>query len=818
MPQPHARRLLRVQIGEVDLHEGILRKDSGDTIHLTPKETALLAWLAARPGQVVDRATLLTEVWGYAPGVVSRAVDKTMSRLRAKLERTPASPTHLQGIAGEGYRYSPLDAAPASDGPRLHGRDALLLELRHALQSSPGARVLHGPGGVGKTTLSRALLDRHPSGGRFADLSACTDGAEARAAVRAALGAEAPHGHAAAARALQDGLLVLDNVEQITEAAAVLVQELLDAAPRLRILLTSRITLPFTPQVHHIAVGPLDAEAGRALLVERGGLDAAEVDPAVADAIVAELDGLPLALELAAARLDICTLADLLQRLPRRLHLLRTRDAGRPPRQQSLEAAIQWSWELLDDHEQAVLACCSVFVGGFDLAAAEAVLGELEALDTLPVLARASLVHRLPGHTAARFHLHHSIAAFARRHHIHANARDRHLAWFSEQAPAWAAAIHGRSSARAWERLVRERDNLQAAFAHAVATENAAAAVAVATALQPLLRTRGPIDRWTALTDTSVRLAATADPATIAVAHELRGVRRLASGDLDGADDDLTIAHSHAEHAPEAAGMAAVRLAFVRDLLGRPGSDALLEQAHAIGIRHGLPRLRAVAHGDRGIHAWRHGHFAEAERAFAEGDRLFARAGDVVQRASTAVNRAHNARAQGLEAAATVHLLSALRLAEACGYRRVSAVARLELGDLALLSGDLDAADTHLQAARSHGEVLGSDELMGVADVRRACVDLARGQPALPRLRTGLDRLAGVDSQAAEGGWLGLALLSRLVHGEDARRGHLELAVAAAAATDGVRAHLRRPDRALPQAHLDRADLARWRWVCSRTH
>jgi len=808
----HLRSLpwLPVYKGEVDLQKGDLHTADQGTTRLTPKERALLVYLAARPGEVIDRSTLLTEVWGYAPDVVSRAVDKTMSRLRGKLEVTPSEPQHLLGVAGEGYCFAPMP--PTREGPQLYGRDTVLADLSATVRAEPGVWVLHGPGGVGKTTLAQALVTRHRAGGCFADLSACQDAAEAATAVRMALGAEGPAGLPTAARALGEGLLVLDNMEQLVESAMSILTPLKTAAPKLRVLITSRIEVPCCGATH-IVVPSLDIEAGRALLLERGGLHLDEVDISVADAVVAELDGLPLALELAAARLDICSLTDLLRRLPRRLDLLRNTDPARPARQWSLEAAIQWSWDLLNDEHKIHLSGCAVFVGSFDLTAAEAVLGEMAALDSLPVLVGASLVHRSPGPGPTRFRLHRSIASFARQHgHL---SLSRHMQWFATQAPLWAAAVHGRDSTAAWSRLEQERDNLQAAFTHATTNGHAAEAVALATALHPLHRTRGPLDRWAALADTTVALARQAPGAVVAQAHELRGVQRLATGDLSGAALDLDIARQYADDVPETAGMAAVRLAFVRDLLGEEGSEDLLEEAHQIGLQHGLSRLRAVVQGDRGIHAWRRSRFAEAERAFSDGDRLFARAGNVVQRASTALNRGHNARARGKDDAATVHLRAALRLADSCGYRRVCAIARLELGDLAMLSNDLDSADRLLKEARQDGEVLGSEELVGVALVRRACIALARAEDPIPLLQAGLDHLAGVDSQASEGGWLGQALQSIIATDPDTQRGHIQFACGAAPTPD-VAQHLKHPQSPLPVSHLHRADLARWQWAAQR--
>lgn len=808
---------LVLEAGTLDLRRGVLAKVDGSVTRLTPKERALLAFLAARPGVVVDRQTLLTDVWGYAPGVVSRAVDKTMARLRSKVEQVPAEPRHLVGVAGEGYRFEPLVVAsvePPSTGPVLFGREDLLARVLDLLRARGGVWTLHGPGGVGKTSMAAALMLRWDAETRVVWLANHRDEAAVDAAVDAVLGVRGAAGRTAAARGLGAGLLVLDNAEQAVEAVARVAEELHRAAPQLRVVVTSRFTLPEGASGRAIAVPALDAAAGRALFLARSSRLEPSARSADLDALVADLDGLPLAIELAAGRLDHVSVADLRARLPQRLALLRSSASERDARHQSVHAALAWSWDLLSAAEQEALAGCAVFQAGFDLDAAEAVLGEAGAWDRLPSLVRRSFVQRTDHPGGSRFSLHGLVRVFVRHRAGAPDAARLHRRWFADRAAEWSTAIHTRASDDAWTALAAERPNLEAAFESAVSDADLDAAMKLAAGLQPLLRTRGPVAGWHTLTHTLVQLSA--GHPHHARARVYRGVFRLTSGDVDGADADLRFGLHEAERLaiPDVAAMAAIRWAFVHDLLGREGAGALLDRARELAATHGLSRIEALALGDRGIHDWRNGRFAAAEACFEQGDRLFARAGDVVQRASTAVNRGHNARARGQDGAAVVHFHLAARLGEATGFRRVSAVARIELADIAMLDGQVDVARSHLERARTDGEALGSDELLGVVQVHELLVAGLHHPHSLDHIEAARTRLQQVDTQAADATWFGLALSGLLRRATDPTSAAACLAAAVSTCGDPVVARVLADDSApLPDAHLDLPYLRRWRWA-----
>jgi len=297
--------------GEVDLQRGLLER-GGETFRLTTREVSLLAYLAARSGQMVSFDELLIEVWEFSPAVVSRAAYHTARRLRQKIEEDPSKPRHLLTVHGEGLRFEPWEeaapAAPASTTPtvepvsslpaqltRFIGREALLDELASRL-TSERLVTLVGPGGVGKTRLALAAGGRLqaagalPGGAWFCDLTTRQGRAGLHEALVTTLGlrqvdddpsvrlirlADALAAHGAC-------LLILDNFEQLAAWSSDLLP-LLQRAPELRLLVTSRVRLKLTG-ASALELPPMDPEEGAALFLERadgaGGASWARPGPA----------------------------------------------------------------------------------------------------------------------------------------------------------------------------------------------------------------------------------------------------------------------------------------------------------------------------------------------------------------------------------------------------------------------------------------------------------------------------------------------------------------------------------------------------------
>lgn len=369
---------LQLTVCRVDTRSG--RIEPGSEV-LSPREVALLAYLAARPGEDLARSRILCEAFGYSERVQSRAVDKAMLALRKRVERDPARPDHLLTNRG-GYRFAPLPSRSEPPATRLVGRRAELDALRGAL-AAPGLVSVVGPGGVGKTTLAHEAA-------RPAVVVPCAHvvgRAELFGAIGAALGvalerwenAEEWLGRALHARG--DLVLVLDAFEWATPHAGV-VAALLDAAPALRVLATSHLPLGIGGE-RVIRLAPLPDDDAVELLTlrahERGHPVARS--PALVR-LARRLDGLPLALELAAAHLGVLgpdALCDRLAELGA--------DSG-------LGGMLDRSWALTDEREREVLAGLTVFRSAFTADLAERVLGGPAVVSTLERLSRASLLQR----------------------------------------------------------------------------------------------------------------------------------------------------------------------------------------------------------------------------------------------------------------------------------------------------------------------------------------------------------------------------------------------------------------------------------------
>ena len=308
----------------------------------------------------------------------------------------------------------------AAEATPFVGRTRELAELRRAFLAGHHLVTLRGSAGAGKTRLARRFASFQP---KFA----WVDAAEARdadalgSAVQAALGveAEAIDGLAAAGRLL----VVLDNLEQVAEVAAQLIPQWRAAAPDVRFLTTSRTRLKL-PEEQLIIVGPMPMDDTRSDAVRLFGARARSVsgrdvvgeDADAVLALVRRLDGLPLALELAAGRTGAMGPREILERIEASLALLHDESLNLPDRQATLRAAIHWSWELLDDDERDAMARCGIFAGDFDLDAAEAVLGE-GAPDALQALCDDSLVHVTPdGAGGLRYRLYEAVRDFVRPH------------------------------------------------------------------------------------------------------------------------------------------------------------------------------------------------------------------------------------------------------------------------------------------------------------------------------------------------------------------------------------------------------------------
>ncbi|MCF1594144.1 ATP-binding protein, partial [Streptomyces muensis] len=382
------------------------------------------------------------------------------------------------------------------------GREADIEAIRGDLATARLVTLL-GPGGAGKTRLSQeaaeSVRDGAPDGVWLAELAPVDVPDGVPEAVLTAVGARETVLYGAGAEAMRAGserhddpverlaehfgkrriLLILDNCEHVVEAAARLVAELLERCPELTVLATSREPLGVPGELLR-PVEPLPEPVALRLLADRGAaarpgfrVDADDRTAAACVEICRRLDGLPLAIELAAARLRMLTARQIADRLDDRFRLLTSGSRTVRPRQQTLRAVVDWSWELLNEDEREVLRRLSVFAGGCDLTAAEAVCGPA-ALDTLGSLVDKSLVVAAPSADGAmRYRLLETVAEYAGERLDETGRRPEaeraHLTYYRELARATDPLLRGPGQLAAIGRLEREYENLRVALRHAVA-------------------------------------------------------------------------------------------------------------------------------------------------------------------------------------------------------------------------------------------------------------------------------------------------------------------------------------------------------------
>jgi predicted ATPase/DNA-binding winged helix-turn-helix (wHTH) protein len=431
--------------------------EGDNPVRIGSRALEILIVLTERAGEIVSKDMLIAQVWPNT-AADENSLRVSMAGLRKALGDGQPGRRYLANIPGRGYRFVAPVRLSNLEGPSIQpgtagsahnlpmsqspvfGRAELVDMLRHQIARQRLVTIV-GPGGIGKTivalAVSRALLPAYPHGVRFVDLAPVGDPRLISRALGIALerAADSDNTIARLAEFLENKqmLIVLDSCEHVVEAAAALAEQILSVALGVSILVTSREPLRAEgEQVYRLP--PLEFPADSAgliasealafpaiqLFVDRtaavlDGFALNDRDASAASDICRKLDGIPLAIELAAARTDVFGVRQLAVLLDDRLRILNLGKRTAAPRHRSLTAALDWSYDFLPEGERLVLCRLSLFAGIFGLASAIPVAGcdDADVINAIANLVSKSLVLAETGGTTVQYRLLNTTRAYA---------------------------------------------------------------------------------------------------------------------------------------------------------------------------------------------------------------------------------------------------------------------------------------------------------------------------------------------------------------------------------------------------------------------
>ena len=659
------------------------------------------------------------------------------------------------------------------------GRQTALAELGVLVAEQRLVSVL-GAGGVGKTRLASEIapliVDTFEDGVWMVELAKLREGAAVTAEVAATLGirADAERGmETTIAEALETKqlLLILDNCEHVLDDSAALVQGLLQACPSVHVLATSREPLAL-PSERRYPLAPLSLPAGLgdaegseavALFVDRARIVAPAFDltrnrEAVIE-ICQRLDGLPLAIELAAARAAAIPPSRIASRLDRRFSVLRRSHRGGLPHHETLRASIEWSHELLEENERVLLARLAVFTGEFELEAAEAVCGSAplvadDVLDLLGQLIEKSLLQP----AGDRYLMLESIREFAREQLEQAGEVEAmiaaHITYYTELVEEIARQGEGPGQREAFDRLDAVLSNVRSAVERALERSDVMALrISAAVGQYGFVRNRlAEVAHW------CIDAAAMpgAPPVLRVRALNQAGFALVIMGSLDGGlaviDDGLELARSAGDQLllGQSLLMAAdLRLEAGREVAARPVAAEAAEVVRDLGDDVLLGRaLCFVAWAEQ-----EEAGFDATARGLEEAFALFKRAGDDRQLARTKLLLAYLALEAGDLDEAEHQASRGREYAEMLDHVIGRAMMQIALVWVAIDRGEFETANELLNESLTIASEAGYQGLMGYCIAAEAGLAAAMGAPERAARRLGSLRAEGVlDGIGGEGG------------------------------------------------------------------
>ncbi|HWM21569.1 MAG TPA: BTAD domain-containing putative transcriptional regulator [Ilumatobacteraceae bacterium] len=829
---PHRARLeeARMMLVEIELSARLRLGDVGDVIGELEAAVAtypfrerlwvLLITALYRSGRQADALAafqrvrnVLAEELGLEPGPQLRHVEQQILVHDASLDA--AGPT--ASALGRDATAGNLPSISAE----LVGRKAELAAIAELLENKRLV-VIVGPGGVGKTALAIATAASLTAadGVWLARLDTATTANDVTDTVIATLNVTG--GEAALNERVRgtDTLVILDNCEHVIDAAADVAVRLLDASPGVRVLCTSQVALDVDGEAV-FELAPLDLEDAvelftRRATAQRKNLHIDDAHEAVHD-LCRALDGLPLAIELAAARSKTLSIEEIARRLDDRFNVLSDPTSRRPERRRALKATIRWSYELLFPDDQRGLWALATFAGGAPLGAVDSVL---EALD-VPAVAAIDVVGRLAGRslvivdddggsTGVRYRLLDSIRAFALEAMADAHLIDAGLAaharWFADAAGSSTTGVRSSRQAEHLSFARAERANIDAALAWCVKNDPPLALTIV----------NGFGWAWVVLGDTRAveRITAALDAAGDTAPAGDRAAALLIAAWLEASTGDLERARHHIAVATELAesigdldlqARCSYYLAYVVSHDGEfEQAISLTDRSRALYV--GLDRAWDLAAGwlftaraaisasdhDRSVEAcdavdqalrtvddpWLHvrrdaifGELARMQHRFDDAIRHIARAAATSGRLGFLQTEAYQlfslGRAQcqaGDYEAGRAAVQIAIDKAEATGDVRMAALARVHLGRIRRALGEWTGARSVLETATAWHRVAGGGEQALLGECLLAAMDAADEVPGAH------ERLAAILAEARHSGEAHVEVLALDALARDAAR------------------------------------------------